>query len=566
MAITLETVLPGAAVLSKELRGASRRRRYYLFRSGYIVLQILAWGLIWVPLMGFGISPSVLETGMMAQVARSLSVGMAWSQFLLSQMLMVLLLSGTISEEIARGTLATLLATPLTGLQIALGKLLSRGVHLFLFLGISLPVLATMRVWGGMPWNYVIATWCVTVAAAWATASLALLMSTWTTRMSRAAGRTFLILLMFLIVTLSLYVPNVFPANLEDWFHRALPYVNPLVVMVRLTRVLSSPGQPATPWLGNCLVMLVLGSLLLAVAVLRIPRVGRSRLQGSVHHAGRAKGKRVADSVIRPVWEPILVWHTVRHVQRGLGRWQARLELLAGTFILLAAYYVFGIHYDGWADPLFHTVFILIYTFIGLLRVIGHASRSVAEERERRSWPLLLTSHLTAKAIVWQKVLAAILRTVPAWGLMGLHLLVFIPLGVIHPCVPLFLGPFLLSCLVLLALYGVCVSLWCRRSSTAVAIGVTTYLVLTVPLCCPGVSLLSSPLFSVGSLMWATSGADHAATGLSDLMRPLNHPMEFLVSLWMLPVRTAIQGCIALGLALLAPRWVRRRIFVEGKR
>lgn len=561
----METVLPGAAVLSKELRSASRRRRYYLLRSAYIVCQVFAWGLVWLPLVRFGTSPSVFTAGMMPQVARSLSVGIAWSQFLLSQMLMVLLLSGTISEEIARGTLGGLLATPLTGLQIALGKLLSRGVHLFLFLGISLPVLAIMRVWGGVPWNYVMATWCVTVTAAWATATLALLMSTWTMRMSRAAGRTFLTLLLFLIVTLVLRTPGIFPVNLENWLHRALPYVNPLAVMSQLTRVLLNPGQPATPWLGNCLVMLALGSLLLVVAVLRIPRVGRLRLQGSMHHSGRAKGKRVTDSVIRPVWEPILVWHTVRHIRRGLGRWRARLELLAGILVLLAAYIIFGIYYDAWTDAVFHTVFILIYTFVGLLRVIVHASRSVAEERERRSWPLLLTSNLTAKAIVWQKVLAALLRSVPAWGLMGLHLLIFIPLGVIHPWVPLFLSPFLLSYVVLLALYGICVSLRCRRSSTAIAIGVTTYLLLSVPLCCPVVGLLPSPLFSVGSLMWAMSGVDNAATGLSDLLQPLDHPLEFLLSLWMLPVKTAIQGCLALGLALLAPRWVRRRVFAEGK-
>jgi len=560
----IENLLPGSAVLNKELRSASRRRRYYLLRSAYVGMQILAWVMLWVFATNFNASPSVYATGMMSQVARSILIGMVWFQFLLSQTLMVLLLSGTISEEMGRGTLGVLLATPLTGLQITLGKLLSRGVHLFLLLGLSFPVLAIMRVWGGMPWDFLIATCCVTLTAAWATASLTLLMSTWTTRMNRAAGRTFLILLLFMIITMVLRIPGIFPEKLWLWLSQATHYVNPLFVMNTLTRNLQRPGQPACPWPGNCLVMLALGSLLLALAVLRIPHVGRLHLQGGAIPACRRRRKPSTDLRVHAVWEPVLVWLTIRHVRCAWSRWQTRLELTLGTFVLLIAYYVAGIHYGAWTESVFHGTFLVIFTFIGLLRVAVHASGSVAEEREKRSWPLLLTTDLTARAIVWQKILGSLLRTTPAWALLVLHLLVFILLGVIHPLTPLLLLPFLVTSLLLLASFGICISLWCRRTSTAVAITVSVYLFLSIPMCCPLV-FISSPLFSVGSLVASTSGLENASAAWDTFLRPLNHPLEFFVSLWMLPLKILVQGCLALGFFLLTPHFVRRRVFAGGK-
>jgi ABC-type transport system involved in multi-copper enzyme maturation permease subunit len=560
----IETLLPGSAVLNKELRSASRRRRYYLLRSAYIGMQILAWAMLWIFATDFNASPSVYATGMMSQVARSIWVGMVWFQFLLSQILMVLLLSGTISEEMGRGTLGILLATPLTGLQITLGKLLSRGVHLFLLLGLSLPVLAIMRVWGGMPWDFLIATYGITLTAAWATASLSLLMSTWTTRMNRAAGRTFLILLVFMIITMVLRGPGVFPGKLWFWLSRSAHLVNPLFVMNALTQNLQRPGQPVGPWWENCLTMLVLGSLLLALAVLRIPHVARLHLQGGANPAQRRGRKQSSGLRVHAVWGPVLVWRTIRQVRCGWGRWQTRLEMTLGTFVLLIAYYVAGIHYRAWADQVFHATFLVIYTFIGLLRVAVHASGTVAEEREKRSWPLLLTTDLTARAIVWQKILSSLLRTTPAWALTVLHLLVFIPLGVIHPLTPLLLLPFLLSSILLLASFGICISLWCRRASTAVAIAVTVYLLLSIPMCCPLV-FVSSPLFSVGSLVASVSGVENASAAWDTFLRPLNHPLEFFLSLWMLPLKSLVQGGMALGFFLIASRFVRRRVFAEGR-
>jgi ABC-type transport system involved in multi-copper enzyme maturation permease subunit len=564
VSMVMGNLLSGTAILSREMRSSSRRRRTYLLRSAYVLFQLLGWTMVWIPMTQFNASSPLLAVGMMSQMASAVSIGIAWSQFFLSQVLMVLLLAGTISEETGRGTLAVLLATPLNGLQIALGKLLSRFLQLFLFLGIGLPILAIMRVWGGISWSYLMASACVTLAAAWATASLALLMSTWTTRMSRAAGKTFIILVVYVIVTAILPARWLYGARAPAWLPEVLLTLNPVLAMSELTRALMSPGRDAGPWPGHCLVMFGLGSVFLLWAVWRIPRVGRRHLQGATRMPRVGRGKAGADSRVYSVWHPILVWRAVRHMRRGGRRWSARLERVLGTVVLLAAYYLFGVHYEGWKDPVFHATFMVIYTFVGLLRVAVHASRSVAEERERRTWPLLLTSDLTAMAYVWQTLLGVLLRTLPAWGLMTLHLLIFLPLGVIHPLAPVLLAPFLSTLFLVLALFGLCISLWCRRSSTAVALCVTTYLLLSVPMCCPGVGLFSSPLFSVGLLMGTTSGLHQAASGISALMEPFEHPLEILMSLWMLPIKTAIQGGLAVGLAFLAPCWVRRRVFLEG--
>jgi ABC-type transport system involved in multi-copper enzyme maturation permease subunit len=102
----------------------------------------------------------------MPLVAMTVTTAITWLQFLAAQGLAVLLLSSTIGEEIRKGTLGALLTTPITSLQIVVGKLLGRMLHVLVLLAISLPVLAILRLFGGVPAGYVLAGACVTLTTA----------------------------------------------------------------------------------------------------------------------------------------------------------------------------------------------------------------------------------------------------------------------------------------------------------------------------------------------------------------------------------------------------------------
>lgn len=568
MNVTLETWIPGGAVLTKELRCASRRGRYYLLRCGYLIVLIIALCFAWLTSVRFRLQPSVYSVGVMSEVARTLSIGIGWYQFLLSQCLMVLLMSGAIAEELSRKTLGVLLLTPLTSLQIALGKLLSRGVHLLLLLGLSLPVLAIIRVMGGVPWGYIGATWCVILCAALATASLALFMSTWTPRLSQATGRTLMVLILLQLLNPILQLLSHWLELSWTWISPLSLYINPFHVMGHFTENLSASGTSVATfwWPGHCLVMCGFALVLLGGTVLRIRRIGRLAIEGHTESTPAGKQKKRGTKTICPVWEPVLVWRTVRHLYNSLFRWSKRLELLIGSAILIAAYLIAGLGYEAWTDPMFHGTFLCIFTFAGFLRIAGYASRSVVEEREKRTWPLLLTTSLSPRAIVHQKALACFVCSAPAWILLTIHLFVFIALRTIHPITPFLLLPYLLSYAAFIAYLGIWISLRCHRTSTATAITVAVYLFSSIPICCPFIGFFTSPLFSTGFLMASMSGLENATHSWREAMGAVrHHPLEFLETHWTMVIKTAAQGFLAWVFLTLAPHRVRRQIFSPGR-
>ena len=76
-----------------------------------------------------------------------------------------MLTCNAVSGEITAGTLGVLMTTPIPPFQIVLGKLLSRLLQIFLLLAITLPLLAAVRVFGGVPWDSVVYSLLLIAAA-----------------------------------------------------------------------------------------------------------------------------------------------------------------------------------------------------------------------------------------------------------------------------------------------------------------------------------------------------------------------------------------------------------------
>jgi ABC-2 type transport system permease protein len=86
-------------------------------------------------------------------------------QFLATQFLAVILMSTAISDEIYHSTLGVLMTTPINSFQIVIGKLFSNLLQIVILIGISLPLLSLVRVFGGVPWSFVWSSLCVTLTA-----------------------------------------------------------------------------------------------------------------------------------------------------------------------------------------------------------------------------------------------------------------------------------------------------------------------------------------------------------------------------------------------------------------
>ncbi len=75
-----------------------------------------------------------------------------------------ILMSTSISEEVYSRTLCVLMTTPLSSRQVVMNKFVSRLFQVLLLVAVSLPLLALVRVLGGIAWSYLVMSLCVTAA------------------------------------------------------------------------------------------------------------------------------------------------------------------------------------------------------------------------------------------------------------------------------------------------------------------------------------------------------------------------------------------------------------------
>ena len=197
---------------------------------------------------------SVYQVSRMASVGQAIITAVLWFQFLTSQVIAIVMLSTSISDEIYKRTLGTLMTTPIGSFQIVIGKLASRLLQIVLLLAISLPLLAVVRVFGGVPWGSLLCGLCVTLTAVVFVGSLSLFFSIFTRRAYAAiieailaTGILFLVLPMIAAATIA-RTPNV-----ATQFRKVAAYVNPYIMIGFATESMVSARAPIW-FLGRCTV------------------------------------------------------------------------------------------------------------------------------------------------------------------------------------------------------------------------------------------------------------------------------------------------------------------------
>jgi len=151
-------------IFAKELRVLSRRRRSYILRLVYVVLlTVFAVGAYLSVAEAGGGDPSTIYR--MSKAGKTVIGTIAWFQFLGLQLIATVSMSTAISEETRRGTLAALMSTPISTVQIVVGKVLGKLLQMATLAAASLPVLIVVRVFGGVPWDFVLGATCVSLTA-----------------------------------------------------------------------------------------------------------------------------------------------------------------------------------------------------------------------------------------------------------------------------------------------------------------------------------------------------------------------------------------------------------------
>jgi len=436
-------------IFDKELRVSSRRRRNYVLRFAYIAVLTVFLALVWIEAMGQSGS-AVYRTSRMAEAGQFIIIYMVWFQFCAIQVLAVILLSNSISDEIYNRTLGLLMTTPINSLQIVMGKLLSKLLQLVLLLAISLPLLAIIRVLGGVPWDYVISSLCITLTTVIFVGSLSLFLSIFSRRAYVVIIVTIITLgTIFALLPLGLYaIWDIMGTTISERSLFAVIFLpNPYCSMFINTIAMADPRSAAAltfySWPLHCSIMLAASALMLFISVIIVRKVALCQATGQLDSSsGKRRSRRASKGdganrqafagAIRRVIGPPIIWKELRSPMFRHHKIRTCILASVGLILLLATYYLCA-KSNVLGDAETHMVYTVIFMGVGMLFTIVLPATSITSERESRSWPVLLATPLDEKDILLGKFIGALRRCLPAWLLLFGHIIAFSLAGFIHP-------------------------------------------------------------------------------------------------------------------------------------
>jgi ABC-type transport system involved in multi-copper enzyme maturation permease subunit len=458
-------------IFDKELRVSSRRRRNYVLRFLYIAFFTVLLSLFWIAIVAPG-TTSVYQISRMARAGQGIICVVIWFQFIMTQVVAIVMLSTSISDEIYRRTLGVLMTTPIGSFQIVFGKLLSKLLQLVLLLGIALPLLAIVRVFGGVPWDFLVCSLCVTLTTVILVGSLSLFFSIFTRRAYVTIIATILALaLLFAFIPLIMaFLTRFMIQQGLPWNLRVLLcYVNPYVMMFFATEALATARRVGSAnWPAHCGIMLGASAPLLLGATVLVRRAALRQAVGQTRTGRwrRSKGTTQNERVRRVAGSPVF-WKERRTPLLGRRRIVMIVLILLGLGLLLLTYALCAAN-RMLGDEETHAAYVIVFTALGMLFTVVVPATCITSEKESRAWPLLLTTTLGDWEIVWGKLRAAVWRCLPAWVPLFGHVVVFALAGMIHPVALVQLGILVAWILIFLSSTGLYFSTRFKHTTTAV--------------------------------------------------------------------------------------------------
>ncbi|MHC4117856.1 MAG: ABC transporter permease subunit [Planctomycetota bacterium] len=414
-------------IFDKELRVSSRRRRNYLLRFAYVAVMSVFILSMWYSFVGGqGSSSPVYKASRLSLAGRQVISAIVWFQFIVAQLVAVVMLGSSISDEVRSGTLSVLMTTPINSFQIVTGKLLSKLLQITLLLAISLPLLAIVRVFGGVPWDYVASSVCITLTATLFAGALSLLLS----MNYRHAYTVILVTVMVYMVVFGalpglfnmLAVKGMFILDRQAT-QSLLAMINPFVAFGASSATFMQSGVPVFfSWPLHCLLMLAGTTVLIIASVWRVRKAALGDTFGKAakwrpapvieHMLNRIFYRRglSSDGAVQPITGSPIIWKEMRKGFIGRSKGEgAMFALLTAAFAIAAVLLLLG----GGRNSFLPRYFMSAFFLVALLRVAVLSAGSITVEKEARTWPVLLTTPLEARDIVRGKAIAAFRRNVP---------------------------------------------------------------------------------------------------------------------------------------------------------
>jgi ABC-type transport system involved in multi-copper enzyme maturation permease subunit len=471
---------PFGPIVGKELQTASRRMRNHWLRMLYLGGLLLFLLLIFVSYRPYSYGSNVTRIQGQAELGRAFFATFAVFCVIGMGLIAPILTSTAINAERLGNTLNVLLMTPITSWQIVAGKLFARMLIALMLIGLSLPVLAVVRLLGGVELWQMVAVVCICTAFAIASGALGLFLST-------LMNRAFAVILAAYAAQGLLYcfVPFCIAILARGTtFNRIIWHLCAINPPMNAT-YLAVPDMPLPTvnsiwyWLPCVIVQLSFATLLLIASSWIVRRQERRAGQrqsaaatpppaGAAIHAGApvafdaspAPALRLARIAKNPV-----LW---REMRRPLLKARSAAVLAVACFFLLFVSYGLLSLIDALDERntqvgyafIFHTALSLL---VGVL-----SATAIAQEKESDTWTLLLTTPLSPSRIVLGKLAGLSYRLLWPIVFIIVHFMFFIIDGVVSAKAVLIVLCVAVGCNTLWAATGMYLSLRLKRVTTAV--------------------------------------------------------------------------------------------------
>lgn len=542
-------------VFEFELLTTARRGRYYLTRAAYGLVLLYVFYLVW---LGWT-EPSggVLTPGQVSRFALSTFGWMAAIQVVLVLALTPALTAGVIAAEKQRKTLHYVLASSLTGVEVVLGKLLSRMLHVGVLLGVGFPVLSMLVLLGGVDPRLVVLACGAAASVAFFLAALSLLVSVYARRVREALFVAYALEFLWLVGTEGLRnygywlgpIAGVFEP-LNEWVLATNPIHVGRTVLIGL---ITGSGSIVIPLAWMIGLQAAAGAGFVTLAAWRLRPVFRKQeggLRPSRVLSHRPPQRWRLGGRPEPSDDP-MDWKE-RFTSRGTALTRIVGLLAALAFVVpivvevyrLAPAAFFEMLGDNgaphnWFYAPHRTAFRqFLMLAVSLLFVLcgvsaaGAAAASIASEHEGDTWVSLTATDLTGREIVLSKTAGAI------WGvrrmLVALMLLVLLGVvcGAVHPFGMAVATVSIAVFITFAAAFGVLVSLQFRSTWRAQFMTIAGLLLLNLT----GQAVLNMWRSDI-SLIWpgfmpvhvgaALFAPDHFARFVEGAKTFLNRPFSF---------------------------------------
>jgi ABC-type transport system involved in multi-copper enzyme maturation permease subunit len=478
----LQGVSPFGPIFGKELRTTARRKRTYTLRVLYLAILLLALFITFTTTNAMsrysgGVAMQNQQQSLLGQYFFTcFGIISVWMLGALGP----ILTATAISSERLHKTLNVLLMTPITAWQIVAGKLFSRLFVALTLLALGLPVLALVRLLGGVELGQMVAVTALATVAVLSSAAIGLFFST-------LLNRAYVVILLSYAVMLFLYafVPFVY-AILSDGHSRGGPpqlllatHPYALAVAVADARLFASFGGNASlMWciglhLGLTALLLIWSALVLRRHARKAGEVATNVSQpapeyaaaqppplppqmsvappplpaAGMHAAGAPAANLHAGAMPPPIVLPYqparlqgtrrtrvvadnpVLWREIRRPLMAR-KWQKIAASIICVGLILFVYWALYQDRDL-QHPRSQGAWACIFNFIfgGLALIIS--ATAVTQERESDTWTLLLATPISGATIVWGKAVGVLRRMLWPLVLIACHFLLFAVTGVI---------------------------------------------------------------------------------------------------------------------------------------